>query len=304
MITALYRVIKYGFKNFWRQRLISLATLTIILLAILVFQGLVIFNAVAENLLTSLKDKIDISVYFETNAPEDEILKMRRILEDMPEVKEVEYISREKALEIFKAEHADDPDDTILRALEVVGENPLPASLVIKAYDPADYLKIATFAKGESFQDIVDKVPDDEDQAVIDKLAYIIDIGKRGGIILTIVLSIVAIIVSFNTILLAIYSNREEIGIMRLVGASNAFIRGPFIVEGVIYGTLASIIAILITIPIVYTISPYLNLLSDDIDLKGYFLTNLPALFGYELLFGIGIGVISSMIATRKYLKV
>lgn len=304
MITALYRVIKYGFKNFWRQRLISLATLTIILLAIFVFQGLIIFNSVAENLLTSLKDKIDISVYFETNAPEDEILKMRRILEDMPEVKEVEYISREKALEIFKEEHADDPDDTILRALEVVGENPLPASLVIKAYDPADYLKIATFAKGESFQDIVDKVPDDEDQAVIDKLAYIIDIGKRGGIILTIVLFIVAIIVSFNTILLAIYSNREEIGIMRLVGASNAFIRGPFIVEGVIYGTLASIIAILITIPIVYTISPYLNLLSDDIDLKGYFLTNLPALFGYELLFGIGIGVISSMIATRKYLKV
>lgn len=304
MITALYRVIKYGFKNFWRQRLISLATLTIILLAILVFQGLIIFNSVAENLLTSLKDKIDISVYFETNAPEDEILKMRRILEDMPEVKEVEYISREKALEIFKAEHANDPDDTILRALEVVGENPLPASLVIKAYDPADYLKIATFAKGESFQDIVDKVPDDEDQAVIDKLAYIIDIGKRGGIILTIVLSIVAVIVSFNTILLAIYSNREEIGIMRLVGASNAFIRGPFIVEGIIYGTLASIIAIVITIPIVYTISPYLNLLSDDIDLKGYFLTNLPALFGYELLFGIGIGVISSMIATRKYLKV
>src|SRR3989344_3809902 len=262
MATALYRIIKYGLKNFWRQRLISLATLTIILLALLVFQGLLIFNSVMNDLLVSIQDKIDISVYFKTNAPEDEILRLKRSLEGLAEVKSVEYISREKALEIFKARHANDEDDSIIRAIEELGENPLPASLNIKAHDPTKYKVIAAYLEGESLKNIIDKVSYSQNQVVIDKLASIIDISKRAGIILTIVLSLVAIVVSFNTILLAIYSNREEIGIMRLVGASNAFIRGPFIVEGIIYGTVASIISLLITIPIIYSVSPYAKLLS------------------------------------------
>lgn len=304
MITALYRIIKYGFKNFWRQRLISLATLTIILLAILVFQGLLIFNAMATSLLTSIQDKIDISVYFKTNAPEDEILRLKRSLEGLSEVKSVEYISRERALEIFKERHADDDDDSILRAIEELGENPLPASLNIKAYDPTRYFAIAAYLEDESLKPIVDKVSYSQNQVVIEKMASIIDISKRSGIILTILMTLVAIIVSFNTILLAIYSNREEIGIMRLVGASNAFIRGPFIVEGIIYGTLASLIALAITFPIVYVVSPYLQILSSDINLKAYFLDNVFVLFFYQLLFGIGIGIISSLIAIRKYLKI
>ncbi len=304
MITALYRIIKYGFKNFWRQRLISLATLTIILLAILVFQGLLIFNAMATNLLTSIQDKIDISVYFKTNAPEDEILRLKRSLEGLSEVKSVEYISRERALEIFRERHKDDEDDSIIRAIEELGENPLPASLNIKAYDPTKYSVIAAYLGDDSLKAIVDKVSYSQNQVVIDKMASIIDISKRSGIILTIIMSLVAIIVSFNTILLAIYSNREEIGIMRLVGASNAFIRGPFMVEGIIYGVIASILALAITFPIVYIVSPYLQILSSDINLKTYFLDNVFILFSYQLLFGIGIGVISSLIAIRKYIRI
>ncbi len=304
MITALYRIIKYGFKNFWRQRLISLATLIIILLAILVFQGLLIFNAMATSLLTSIQDKIDISVYFKTNAPEDEILRLKRSLEGLSEVKSVEYVSREKALEVFKARHAGDDDDSIIRAIEELGENPLPASLNIKAYDPTKYSVIAAYLGDSSLKTIVDKVSYSQNQVVIDKMASIIDISKRSGIILTIIMSLVAVIVSFNTILLAIYSNREEIGIMRLVGASNTFIRGPFMVEGIIYGVLASFIALAITFPVVYIISPYLQILSNDINLKTYFLDNVFTLFFYQLLFGIGIGVISSLIAIRKYIRI
>lgn len=304
MITALYRIIKYGLKNFWRQRLVSLATLTIILLAILVFQGLLIFNSVATNLLSSIEDKIDISVYFKTNAPEDEILRLQRSLQGLAEVKSVEYVSREKALEIFKEKHANDKDGNIVRAVNELGDNPLPASLNIKAHDPSKYPAIAAHLNDESLKNIVDEISYNQNQLVIDKLASIIDISKRGGIILTIVLFLVAIIVSFNTILLAIYSNREEIGIMRLVGASNAFIRGPFIVEGVIYGVLASIVAMIITFPIIYAVSPYLKMLSSDIDLAGYFLSNVVSIFFYQLLFGISIGVISSLIAIRKYIKI
>lgn len=304
MVTTLYRVIKYGLKNFWRQRLISLATLTIMLLAILTFQSLLIFNAVANKLLTNVQDKIDISVYFKTNAPEDQILSLKKTIEGLSEVKSVAYISRQQALEIFRANHADDKDSEILKALDELGDNPLPASLNIKAKDPTKYETIATHLAGSELSGIVADVSYSENQVVINKLASIIDVSKKGGILLTIVLSLVAMIVSFNTILLAIYSNREEIQIMRLVGASNAFIRGPYIVEGVIYGLIGTVLTILISIPIVYSLSPYLNLLSNDINLSDYFIANIMSLFGYEILFGIFIGIISSFVAIRKYIRV
>ncbi len=304
MVTALYRIIKYGLKNFWRQRLISLATLTIILLAVFVLQGLLIFNAVANKLLATIEDKIDISVYFNTNAPEDQILNLKKSLEGLSEVKNVEYVSRQQALDTFKANHANDKDGNIVKAIDQLGDNPLPASLNIKANDPTKYADIATHLTGDALSSIVSEVSYSQNQTVIDKLASIIDVSKKGGILLTIVLSLVAMIVSFNTILLAIYSNREEIGIMRLVGASNTFIRGPFVVEGIIYGLVASVLCIAITLPVIYSLSPYLKLLSSDIDLSAYYAANIFSLFGYELLFAISIGVASSLVAIRKYIKI
>jgi len=302
MATALYRIIKYGLKNFWRQRLVSLATLTVILLAILVFQGLLIFNSVSTTVLEKIRDKIDISVYFKTNVAEDDILAVKHSFETLDEVKSVEYVSREEALLAFQQKHKD--DTTISKAIAELGENPLPASINIKAKDPAKYPTIVTYLSSDSINALVSDVSYSENQVVIDKLASIIDVSEKAGIILTIVLSLVAVIVSFNTLLLAIYSNREEITVMRLVGASNAFIRGPFIVEGIIYGVIATILTLIISLPIAYFVSPYLRLLSPDIDIWQYFLSNGLALFGWELLFGVSIGVISSLIATRKYLKV
>lgn len=302
MATTLYRIIKYGFKNFWRQRLVSLATLTVILLAILVFQGLLIFNSISGTILEKVRDKIDISVYFKTTASEDEILNIKRSLETLEDVKSVEYISRDEALRIFQEKHED--DETISRAINELGENPLPASLNIKAHDPANYPTIVAYFESESIDGIVEEISYSENQVVIDKLASIIDLSETVGILLTIILSVVAIIVSFNTLLLAIYSNREEITIMRLVGASNTFIRGPFIVEGIIYGVVATIATFLILLPIAYVTSPFLRVISEEIDLWNYFMNHGLALFGWSLLFGISIGVISSLIAIRKYIRV
>lgn len=303
MVTTLYRIIKYGLKNFWRQRLVTLATLTVILLALLVFQGLLIFNSVAGTVLQKLQDKIDISVYFKTNASEDEILRIQKSLEGLPEVKPpVEYVSKDAALETFKKKHENDAN--ISKALEELEENPLPASLNIKAVDPRKYGAIAAYLENADFKDLIEEVSYSENQVVIDKLASIISISRQAGILLTIVLSLIAIVVSFNTILLAIYANREEIGIMRLVGASNSFIRGPFIIEGIIYGFIATVLSVLITLPVIYFVSPFVKLLSDDIDLIGYYGANFFTLFGYQLIFGIAIGVISSFIAIRKYLKI
>jgi len=301
MVTTIYRIFKHGFQNFWRQRLISVATLTVMLLALIVFSSLIIFNVVATSALDSIQEKIDISVYFKTNALEDEVLRIKRSLEELEEVKSVEYISRDKALEMFKERHLEDA--TITQAVDELGENPLSASLNIKADDPSKYSLIASYLEHNTLDEYVEKVSYAQNQVVIDRLASIINISRQAGLFLTIILAIVAILVVFNTILLAIYSNREGIEIMRLVGASNMFIRGPYIVEGLIYGIVSAILSMAVILPVIYFISPYLKVFIPSMDLAGYFMDNIFTLFSYQLLFGVGIGIISSLIAIRRYLK-
>lgn len=281
--------------------MISVATLTVMLLALLVFSSLIVFNVVANSVLNSIQEKIDISVYFKNTAPEDEILRIKQSLEGLAEVKNVDYVSRDRALEIFKERHSDDPN--ITQAVNELETNPLPASLNIKAKDPDKYSIIASYLNNDSLKDYVDKVSYAQNQVVIDRLASIINVSRQAGVGLTFILAIVAILVVFNTILLAIYSNRESIEIMRLVGASSMFIRGPYIVEGIIYGTISAVLCMSVMFPIIYFISPSVVKLLPDMNLLNYFTSHFFQLFGYQLLFGIGIGIISSSIAIRRYLR-
>lgn len=302
MLTTLFRIIKYGFLGFWRNGWLSMTTLSILILALLVFEGMLVFNVLTKTALTSLQDKIDISIYFKTNTPEDEILKTKKSLETLSEVKAIEYISRDKALESFKSRHQDDP--TIAQSLDELEDNPLLASLNVKANNPKEYVIIADYLNGASFKGWFEKVTYAQNAVVIERLSKIIDTTEKGGLILIIFLTFIAVIVTFNTIRLAIYSNREEIGIMRLVGASNSFIRGPYVVEGIIYGLISGIISIIIVAPIIYFISPYLKIFIPEINLWSYFGLNFFILLGYQLLFGVSLGIISSSIAVRKYLRI
>ncbi|MEK7195735.1 MAG: FtsX-like permease family protein, partial [Patescibacteria group bacterium] len=181
--------------------------------------------------------------------------------------------------------------------------NPLPASLNIKANDPGEYSVIASYLNNDSLKGYVDKVSYAQNKVVIDKLTSIINVSRQAGVGLTVVLAIVAILVVFNTILLAIYSSRESIEIMRLVGASNMFIRGPYIVEGIIYGTISAVLSMVIMLLATYFISPSVKELITDMDLLSYFTSHFFQLFAYQLLFGIGIGIVSSLIAIRRYLR-
>ena len=265
MLTTLFRLIKYGFLGFWRNGWLSTTTLSIILLALLVFEGLIMFNVFTETALNSLQEKIDISIYFKTDTPEDEILQTKRSLESLAEVKSVEYISRDKALEIFKQRHTD--DQAIAQSLGELQENPLLASLNIKAHDPKQYAAIAGYLDKAGFKSWFEKVTYAQNAVIIERLNKIIDTAEKGGLILIIFLALIAVLVTFNTIRLAIYSSREEIGIMRLVGASNYFIRGPYVVEGVIFGLIAGILSVLIVLPIIYFVSPYAKIFIPEMNL-------------------------------------
>ena len=302
MATTLYRLIRYGFQTFWRQRLLTIATMVVILLALLVSQGLFISGVVGGTALDAIQDKIDISVYFKTNTPEDEVLRVKRSLEELDQVSEVEYISRDRALEIFRERHAD--DETITQALEELDENPLSASLNIKAENPEEYAQVASFLTSIVSEELVDNITYNQNQAIIDRLAAIIRVSRQIGLLAAVFLATVAVLVSFNTILLGIYSNREEISIMRLVGASGLYVRGPFVVVGIIYGVITATLSMLFTLPVVFLSSDYVTLFVPEMDLMGYFTGRFFILYLYQLLLGIGIGVVSSLIAIRRYLKI
>ncbi len=297
----LSRIIKYGFQAFLRNGWLSVSTISIMILAALVFEGLIIFNVIGKSAISSIQEKIDISVYFKSNVPEDTILSIRRSLESLDEVKNVDYLSQEQALANFKERHAD--EDAIQQALSELDSNPLLASLNIKAKDPHEYGAIADYLTNQKLQDQVQKITYAQNQVVIERLVSLIDTIRNTGITLTVFLAFLAVMVTFNTIRLAIFSNSEQIGIMRVVGASNKFIQGPYIVEGILYGFMAAVVSFLVLIPVTNFLSPYVNSFIPEMDLSVYFHGSFLWLLAYQFIFCMGAGIISSYIAIRRYLR-
>ncbi|MCX7589474.1 MAG: permease-like cell division protein FtsX [bacterium] len=301
MFTIIWRIIYYGFKNFVRNISPSIATVGIMIIASSVFLSLILFNVLTKQAIELIQSKIDISVYFKSNISEDQILNIKQSLESLPEVKNVEYISKDKALEIFKENHKN--DETIMQAISELNTNPLVASLNIKAKDPSQYALIANYISSSNLSNFIDSLSYSENQIVIDRLATIIHNINQTGFMITLILAFVAGLVIFNTIRLAIYSNREEIAIMRAVGASNTFVRGPYIINGILSGIIATFISIIIFIPSTYFINDYLKIFVPNFDIFSYYINNIFILTLYQLSFGVIIGAISSLIAIRKYLK-
>jgi cell division transport system permease protein len=301
MFTVIWRIIYYGVKNFIRNGWPSVATVGTMIIALSVFLTLILFNVITNKAIELVQDKIDISVYFKQTTSEDDILNIKQSLESLNEVKSVEYVSKDKALEIFKQTHKD--DETIIQAINELNTNPLVASLNIKAKDPSQYALIANYLSSPNLEKFIDSLSYSKNQIVIDRLVAIIHNVNQAGFVITLVLAFVAGLVIFNTIRLAIYSNREEIAIMRAVGASNMFIRGPYLVGGILAGIISALIGIILAIPIVYGVSPYLKIFIPNLNIFSYFISNIFTLTLYQLAFGVLIGAFSSFFAVRRYLK-
>lgn len=301
MFTVISRIFHFGFKNFWRNGWLSTATVAIMTLSLMVFLGLILFGVVTSRAAISIQDKINISVYFKTNTSEDQILNIQQSLQGLSEVETVDYVSRDQALAIFEQNHAN--DQTITQAINQLNTNPLEASLNVKAKDPSQYAAIADYLGSPNLVQYIDSVSYTENQNVIERLAKIVKNVETGGWIVTVFLALVAGLVVFNTIRLAIYSNREEIGVMRVVGASNSLVRGPYVIEGMLCGMIAAAFSLILAAPALYFVSPYLNVFIPGLNIFQYFSSNLAELLLYELTFGILIGAFSSFFAVRRYLR-
>ena len=301
MFTEFKRILRFGYQSFMRDSGSSIATVFVMVIAISLVTFLMLFQGTAAFVITSLESRVDISTYFLGTVFEEEILQVRDELVKLDDVRDVQYISKDKALEKFLEEHKG--DEVILASLEAVGSNPLLSSLNIRTWDSSSYLKVTDFLE-ESFGGLISKVDFEEREPVIQRLDGLTSGIQTFGILFTIILGIVAVLVAFNTIRLAIYSTREEIEVMRLVGASNWFIRGPFVVQGVIVGIVAAFISLLLFIPATLFLAGPLENLISGFNIFQYFLSNIFVIFLVQLLVGVILGMISSAIAVRRYLKV
>ena len=298
------RILKLGFVNFWRNGLVSVASgfaMTITLFAIgSIYLGTNFLNSA----LSEVKNKVDISIAFKLDAPEDQIVALQKDLTLLPEVKEVVYSSKDQELTAFRARHQDNA--VLIGSLDEVG-NPFGARLNIRAVDPTQYEKIARFIGTKNDPstgggNIIDQVSYKKD--VVDKMADLINTSQRVGWAVALVLALLSIFAVFNTISLAIYTSREEISVMRLVGAGNPYVKGPFMIEGVIAGVIASLLALILLYPSVLWVRDTTVGVYGGINLVSFYFSNFGIILVLLLGSGILLGLLASYWAVRRYAKI
>lgn len=304
--TTTKRIFKAGMVGFYRNRFVSLGTIFVMVITLSLIASIFFVRSAIGITLAQLKSKVDINVYFSTNAPEDKIKEVVLAVKKLPEVADVSYTTREEALSEFKDRHKN--DELTLQALKELGENPLGAILSIKAKDTSQYESIAQFLEGGSpfigeNPGLIDKINYRNNKVVIDKLNIITDGIALWGKILSVIFIAISVMITFVTVRLAIYVFREEISIMQLVGADNLYIRGPFIVEGMLYGATAAVITQILFWPLsAWATSHTVDYLAG-ISFFDYYTAHFFGLFGTLLLTGMSVGALSSFLAVRRYLK-
>jgi cell division transport system permease protein len=306
MFTNFRRIFSSGATTFTRSGLVSFATVLIMTATLVIIATLMFLSAILSNTLSAIEDKVDINVYFTTDAQESDVLSVKSHLEALPEVSKVTYTSRDQALADFRTRHSD--DQLTLQALDQLGENPLGASLAIKATDPSKYADIVNYLSDDSnipgSTNIIDRVNYYQNKTVIDRLTQAIGTTQKAGLILVLLFALASIIIAFATVRLAIYSARDEIAVMRLMGASNWFIRGPFIVAGVIGGVISAIITLILCYPATWYAGKHISSWLGGFNLFSYYTGHFALIFIVLVGAGILLGGLASFVAVRRYLRV
>ncbi len=293
---------KAGISNFWRNGWLSTATVAVLSVTLFMILSLIMISVITETLIANLQSKVDVSIYFKKDAKEADILNMKNDILVLNEVKSAEYISEDDALFEFREKHSE--NEIIIQSLDALEENPLEASLNIKAKDPSLFGSIVATLEKEQYKEIVNKINYYENKGIIDALGVLISTIRKVGFGISVILVIIAFLVAFNTIRITIYTMREEIGIMKLVGAGNWFVRGPFVIEGLLYGLTSSLATIIIATPILFFSAPYIKDFFPGIDLFSYFNGNIFQIWLILFVISGTIGSLGSLIAMQKYLKV
>ena len=303
MLLSFLRILKFSLQDISRNIWLSLVTITILILSMLSINTLILLRTVSDNAVTAIKEKIDLSLYLKPEAPEVEIFDLKNKISAMERVEMVKYVSKQDALDFFRDKNKNNPE--ILQAILELGKNPLSPSLIIipKSVDLMPDL-IEELRGVDS--DIIESRDFSDNRVLLDKINVITDKINSVGFFIILVFIITSLLVVYNSIKVAVYTQKREIEIMRLVGASNSFIYLPFLFSAVIYTLLAVFIIVAISFPLLGVVQPYLEVFFVDynINIVGFFVENVWAIFGWQFI-GISIvNLIASYLAVNKYAKV
>lgn len=302
--TYLGRTFKLGFQNFFRNFWLSLVTIVVLLLTLFTITMLATINIVGNEAINLVKEKVDMDLYFEVGTEESKILEAKAFLEQNDKVNRVSYVSAEQALEDFKESYKDNP--AILQSLEELEENPLPASLIVQATDLEYYQDVVTYIDSSEYTNLIETKDYKDNQLVVNRINSAIDRIYQIGFAVSMVFAVISLLVVFNTFRIAIYAHREEISIMKLVGATNSFVRAPFLFESIIYAVVATIVTMAIFYPAILGVAPYINefFAGYSFDLVDVFQQYFWSILGLQFLCGLIISALSSLFAIGRYLRV
>ncbi len=305
---TLIRMFRFGAQNFWRNIWLSLVTVLILMLNLFLMSLVFGTNVVGQQTLSAVKQKVNLSVFFTPTTTEQRVREVgQELSQQYPEIATFKLITRAEHLQQLQQNPKVD-EKLVNEAITAIGENPLGAGLVFTAKTLDGYGAISKALKDPKYASIIADTGNDVEtnQTVISKLSLIVKRVQQASIWLTLIFAVIAGLMVFNTLRVAIYSQREEIGIMKLVGATDAFVRGPFIVTSLMYGLLASVLTTLILLPVLSLANPWLRsfFAGYDINVVGYVHEHLWSILGLEVGVGCGLSALSSIFAIGRYLRV
>ncbi len=300
------RIIRWGLINFYRNTVVSIASILMMTVTLTVIGITIFLNAVLGFSLAQMQSKVDVNVYFYPRVSESQIMDVKEMLENLPEVASVDYVTEDQALADFRARHSS--DYLTLQALDELGTNPLGATLNVRAKEAGQYESIAkTLDRNSSLTSgsnpIIEKVNYAQNKEIIGRLTTIMHSVQTLGFAITIFFIFISFLITFNTIRLAIYMARDEITNMRMVGAENKYIQGPFMIEGVVYGLVSAAITLILFYPLTLWLTKTTQSFFGGLSLLQYYGDNFLQFFAILLVSGVLLGMISAWFAIRKYLK-
>ncbi len=306
MLHSFFRVFHFAFQNFWRNFWLSMVTIFIIMLAFLSVNVFLLGNLFLDTSLAAIEERVNITIYFKQNAAEKDILALKDDLSKSGLVTESEYITRDAALERLKERYDREGNPLIKESLAELESNPLAASLTLRARSIEDYPALNRLIDASQYANIIEKKDVKDRDILIAKINRLKENVQAAGLAVNGVFAIIAVLIIFNTIRVTIYSRRREIGIMKLVGATNSFIRWPLLIEGVLYSVCAIGLTILIFFPILSFIQPFASTFfaGQGLDVLGYFNDNFIRIFGYQLMAAVVLSMLSTTLAMGRYLRV
>lgn len=299
---SLFRIIKFSLQDISRNMWLSVVTVIILVLALFSINMLVVVKVVSDTAISAVKEKVDVNLYVKPDAPENEIMSLKSKLENLSQVKSVEYVSKRKALESFRDQNINNPE--VMQALQLLENNPLTPNLVIKPQNP-DNIDTLIGELNKIENPIIESKNFLNHKKILQRIKSITDKVNAAGMVVSLIFVLITLLVIYNAVRVAIYTHHQEITIMRLVGASSWFIYFPFLLSSIIYTLFGVLLIIGLFYPFLSLLQPYLEafFVGYDFNIVTYFNANFVKIFGVQFLGIAAVNILASLIAIRKYAR-